>query len=428
MFDGEMLDTLRNGATVDYFDDHTRAELGGLLTELKCHRGRLDAVEANVLLAINVWDKRSAPNARPSDTADDVTENTGESRHEANKKARRAELFDDLPSVTAALAAGAITAGHADLLAAIPATYIDALTADLADLLAQAAVQSVDEFAQTVRKWKELQLRRSGDDPHKTRRDQRGLSLRQDRFTGMTRVSGQLDPESGAIVRGAIERAAQQLLRDDQQDPSDSERRTHTQRTADALTEICRRPESDACNEPTVIVGIGLDDLVSGLDGVAHGAGPVSAETARKLAYEGGIIPLVLNRDSVVLDMGRRTRLATTQQRLALLARYGGCAVETCDRPFEWCHMHHIEPWESGGDTDLDNLIPVCTRHRHDKRLTIQRTNGNDHWTRPTNRGRDPDDQCQHRKDRASRPESARPTDSAAARQSPFTSQAAAAL
>ena len=140
MFDGEVLDTLRNGSTVDYFDDHSRAELGGLLTDLKCHRGRLDAVEANVLLAINVWDKRSAPGARPSDTADDLTESTGESRHEANKKVRRAQLFDDMPSVTAALAAGHITAGHADLLAVIPAKYTDALAADLDGLLERAVV------------------------------------------------------------------------------------------------------------------------------------------------------------------------------------------------------------------------------------------------------------------------------------------------
>ena len=112
------------------------------------------------------------------------------------------------------------------------------------------------------------------------------------------------------------------------------------------------------------------------------------------------------------------------QQRLALLHRYGGCAVETCDRPFEWCHMHHINPWETGGDTNLDNLIPVCTRHHtqiHDGRLAIERTDGIDHWTRPANPHRNPDELRQRRKDRAHQ------KDSAAARRSPFATQAASA-
>ena len=106
----------------------------------------------------------------------------------------------------------------------------------------------------------------------------------------------------------------------------------------------------------------------------------------RKLACEGGIIPMVFNSEGVVLDMGRRTRLATNSQRLALQVRYGNCcAVPGCDRPFEWCHIHHLDHWEHGAPTNLENLIPVCTRHHtqiHHGRLQIERTNGSDHWHR----------------------------------------------
>jgi hypothetical protein len=152
---------------------------------------------------------------------------------------------------------------------------------------------------------------------------------------------------------------------------------------------LAKRPDAGGQNEPTVIVGIRLQDLLAGRDGTAFGGGPVSAETARKLACEGGIIPAVLRSDGVVLDMGRRTRLATRYQRLALLHRYGGCAAPSCDRPFEWCHMHHITGWEHGGKTDLDELIPVCTRHHsqiHDGRLVIERVDGEDCWRRPADR------------------------------------------
>ena len=29
------------------------------------------------------------------------------------------------------------------------------------------------------------------------------------------------------------------------------------------------------------------------------------------------------------------------------------------------CQFHHIIPWEQGGPTDLDNLIPLCSKHHH---------------------------------------------------------------
>ena len=50
-------------------------------------------------------------------------------------------------------------------------------------------------------------------------------------------------------------------------------------------------------NEPLVIVGIQLADLHAGLDGHAFGGGPVSAETVRKLACEGSVIPMVFNSE-----------------------------------------------------------------------------------------------------------------------------------
>ena len=44
---------------------------------------------------------------------------------------------------------------------------------------------------------------------------------------------------------------------------------------------------------------------------------------------------------------------------------YRTCAFEGCEVPFHRCEIHHIVPWERGGPTDLDNLIPLCSRHHH---------------------------------------------------------------
>jgi hypothetical protein len=83
----------------------------------------------------------------------------------------------------------------------------------------------------------------------------------------------------------------------------------------------------------------------------------------RKLACEADVIPIVLSGDGVPLDMGRLARLATYSQRLALRALHATCAVESCDVEFDWCEIHHLRPWQRGGLTDLDNLVPLCWYH-----------------------------------------------------------------
>ncbi|HYF47302.1 MAG TPA: HNH endonuclease, partial [Acidimicrobiales bacterium] len=83
----------------------------------------------------------------------------------------------------------------------------------------------------------------------------------------------------------------------------------------------------------------------------------------RRLACEADIIPIVLSGDGVPLDVGRTFRLATYWQRLALRALHATCAVEGCDVPFDQCEVHHLRPWEKGGRTDLDNLVPLCSYH-----------------------------------------------------------------
>lgn len=116
----------------------------------------------------------------------------------------------------------------------------------------------------------------------------------------------------------------------------------------------------------TVVVTLGLDALLSGL-GVAtlETGGRISAGEARRLACQAGIIPMVLDGDSVPLDLGRERRLFTKAQRIALAQQYGGCAAANCDRPPSWAEAHHLDPWHRGGRTDLRSGIPLCPPHHH---------------------------------------------------------------
>jgi len=131
----------------------------------------------------------------------------------------------------------------------------------------------------------------------------------------------------------------------------------------------------------TVVVLLDYDKLLSGLGTAKLDTGEaISASTARRLACEAGIIPAVYRRvvgsGPVVLDMGRRTRLHTEHQRIALDIHQGGCSTEGCQRPPGWCHAHHDVPWSEGGHTSVENgrlLCPFHHRKAHDERYDMHR-------------------------------------------------------
>jgi hypothetical protein len=117
----------------------------------------------------------------------------------------------------------------------------------------------------------------------------------------------------------------------------------------------------------TVVVTMSVETLRGGL---AHatlpGAGiDLSSSVGRRLACAAGVIPAGLDGEGRVLDLGRRSRLASASQRLALFVQQGGlCAMEDCDRPASWADAHHWKKrWVDGGATNLENLILVCPRH-----------------------------------------------------------------
>jgi hypothetical protein len=125
-------------------------------------------------------------------------------------------------------------------------------------------------------------------------------------------------------------------------------------------------PSSGGLNA-TVVVTMPLETLQDGL-GRATVAGTttaVSGAQARRMACAAGIIPAVLGGKSRVLDLGRRSRLASPAQRLAkVIEQQGLCAIERCDRPASWADAHHWKKrWVDGATTNLDDLILICPRH-----------------------------------------------------------------
>src|SRR5699024_9066631 len=107
--------------------------------------------------------------------------------------------------------------------------------------------------------------------------------------------------------------------------------------------------------------------------------GPISPSTIRPLSCEAELIPAVLGTDSVMLDMGRKVRLFTPDQRRALITRERGCAAPSCAIPSPWCDAHHVIPWKDGGSTSVANAVLLCSHHHHAVHAGM--------WTRQLNDG-----------------------------------------
>ncbi|GAA4744325.1 HNH endonuclease signature motif containing protein [Gordonia alkaliphila] len=78
---------------------------------------------------------------------------------------------------------------------------------------------------------------------------------------------------------------------------------------------------------------------------------------------EASVAIALLDDNGVPLNVGREKRLFTPAIRKALVLRDRGCAFPGCGAPPSWCDGHHVDHWEHGGETCLDNGVLLCRRH-----------------------------------------------------------------
>ena len=128
---------------------------------------------------------------------------------------------------------------------------------------------------------------------------------------------------------------------------------------------IDRLPQAGGV-DATVVVTMTLDNLLgdSQAPAMLDTGDPITADQARKLACEAGIIPMVLGGKSEILDLGRSKRLYDHGPS----GSRSGTATSTapangCEWPAAMCHVHHNTPWSRGGNTNLADGRLLCPRH-----------------------------------------------------------------
>jgi hypothetical protein len=369
-------------------------------------RGMLDTVEAAMVQRIAALHSAGAAPA-PNEV---IAKASNVSGRDAKRAVARSEAIGAVPELAAALAEGKVSSNHADVLARV-AGRLDEGTrqAFLAEgpLLVGAAGRLTPESFE--RHCKRVADSLGDEGLGEFERQQRQTQLRHwiNRETGMYVIHAELDPEIGTAVFAAMDAEIERLFHSDASGAGAGLvaelARSNEHLAAHAFANLVHRGHASSSDGPVsteVSVLIDHETLVRGLHehGVCELADgtPIPVETARRLACDAGVLPIVLGGDGVPIDVGRRRRLATRAQRAALRAMHRTCAFDGCDVPHSRCQPHHLHEWDAGGRTDLANLLPLCHRHHHlvhegrwrlaldqHRTLTIIRPDGTVHATVP---------------------------------------------
>lgn len=312
----------------------------------------------------------------------------GMTRREATDVMRRATVIEDAPALREALASGHVTAGHVDAISRglkIAGESRNAFLDLIPALLESAGEMTVPDFSGEVLKAAKGVVADGGLSVFEDQRRSTYLKVWND-ASGMVNLRGALDPDIGALLQTRLQAQVETMFHSgDREIPvahhpwvdANDFRRAHA---LVALVASADRTDSaggvgrsgrgsvGSCRAD-VVVHVDLETLTHGLhESSAHRTAfgsDLPVETIRRMSCEANIIPLVLNGAGLPLDIGRSQRLASASQRRALEAVHDTCAFDGCPVAFHACQIHHIDYWERGGPTDLDNMVPLCSKHHH---------------------------------------------------------------
>lgn len=287
----------------------------------------------------------------------------------SRKESKRAGVTARMKRVGDKLRAGDVSGEHLDAIANAAADLDDDEAERFAELdhqLADAASKlPVDTFRRKLGKLVDDCRKDHGESRLRTQRARSELKMWTD-ADGMGHAHITADPERFAKLQTAIERETARLAAAAKQSGESVKLGPALQ--FDALMELIEgAPGAPA--RPNIIVVVDHQTMT---DGPHEGSVcettkgvPLPLTVIERYTCDGVIRVVTLGDTGLPIDVGRKYRTATPAQWAALKAVHATCVWFGCDRSVDWCQAHHIHEWESGGPTDLDNLVPLCSRHHH---------------------------------------------------------------
>ena len=291
----------------------------------------------------------------------------------AREKVRVAQALKRLPLISAAFASGELSYSKVRALTRVAQP---ASEAELVDFALRNPARHVAERCRELR----MATPASAGIAERAWAG-RSLRLRRDPDRDSVSVTVELPLAAGELLEKALDKA-----RDDEclEIPELVDTSWST-RQADAFVTLLQEylqgsRKDDARSRDNYLVTIHVDQ--SALAGDV-GRSSVPIETVKRLCCDGKAVVLTETKEGEPLSIGRRSRIVPKGIERALRARdRNTCQFPGC-RNHRFLHMHHIEHWSAGGETALDNLMLLCTKHHtlvHEGRFRIDR-DFNDNWT-----------------------------------------------
>ena len=303
------------------------------------------------------------------------------SKAQARSQLCRGRALPHLSIAGQAFSDGAIGAAHVDAFERVhsPATEV-ALQRDEALLVERAKEMKFEPFCGVLAYWKQLADPDGAQEEDMARRARRDVYLTSS-VNGMWLGAMTLDPLSGAIVAGELERLERELFEADWAKAHDElgrEPRVHelartsAQRRADALVEMATRSKSAPADarrpEPLFSILVGYEALHGRICQLAQGQ--VLSPGALLPWLDGACFERAVFAPGKRVEVSVTSRLFTGATRRAIELRDQACTHAFCDLPADQCQIDHIVPYTQGGLTTQENGRVHCGFHN---RLRHQR-------------------------------------------------------
>jgi hypothetical protein len=201
----------------------------------------------------------------------------------------------------------------------------------------------------------------------------RSLRVLRDASRGMVTITVELPLETGELLEKALDRARDTTPSRTPEVVDES----WSAQQADALVTVANaylsgNGEKDATKSDNYQVTIHVDQTALTNN---DGRSSLPIESVKRLCCDGDAIVITEDEIGEPLSVGRKTRTVSTAIKRALRARDKGCRFPGCHNT-RFVDAHHIKHWSAGGETSLENLMLLCSRHHrlvHEGGFSIER-------------------------------------------------------
>jgi len=285
----------------------------------------------------------------------------------AREKVRVAHALKTLPAIAAAFSSGELSYSKVRPLTRVAG-------ADNEDALLAFAVKTT--ASRVEERCRELRCGKAESVNEANRAyASRSLRIHRDAERGTMTITVELPLETGELLQKALDRARDSTA-------SQTPELVHepwSARQADALVVIANdylsgKGAASACTTDNYQVTVHVDRSALA-NGNGNGRSSLPIASVKRLCCDGDVVAIVENEEGEPLSVGRKTRIVPTAIKRALRARDRGCLFPGCHHQ-RFVDAHHIKHWSAGGETCLDNLMLLCSRHHrlvHEGGFRIER-------------------------------------------------------